>query len=167
MRRIQGAVHVFNTPRVPWTVPVTAVNFRSFEARRYQDVPPGGQVRVDHNSNISLVTKESDEKIRVEFAYTTSYGPLGLIKIEGNLVYTGKGAGEGAEAWAKDRNLPTDIAQHVHSAIMASAVPQAVGLAKDLRMPPPIPLPQVQIKGKGAGAPTAGKGPDKFSPEIG
>ena len=148
-------------------MPVTGVQFRSFEARRYQDPAANAQIRVDHNSNIGLVTKDSEEKIRVEFAYTTSYGPIGLIKIEGTLGYTGPTAGAAADAWGKDRNLPTDVAQHVHSAIMAAAVPQAVGLAKDLRLPPPIPLPQVQIKGKGGPAGPAPSGPDKFSPEIG
>jgi hypothetical protein len=143
---------------------VTAVQFRTFEARRYQDPAPSAQIRIDHNSNIANCSLDG-EKLRIDFAYTTSYGPIGVIKVEGTLVFQDAKAADAFEAWGKTRNLPPDIAQTVHSAIMASAVPQAVSLAKDLRLPPPIPLPQVQIQGKGkAPAPSADKG---WSPEIG
>lgn len=147
-------------------MPVTAVAFKSLEARRYQDAVPNTQIRIDHNSTITLVARESDDRIRVEFGYTTSYGPLGVIKVEGALHFTGPTAGAAADGWATTRNLPTDVAQQVHSAIMSSAVPEAVGLAKDIRLPPPIPLPQIQFQGQQPAAKPAAK--DSYgSPEIG
>ena len=73
-----------------------------------------------------------------------------------------------ADGWATTRNLPSDVAQQVHSAIMASAVPEAVGLAKDIRLPPPIPLPQIQFQGQQAGAAAKPAAKDTYgSPEIG
>ena len=41
--------------------------------------------------------------------------------------------------------MPNEIASHLHTAIMHACVPQAVGIAKDLTLPPPIPLPQVKL----------------------
>jgi hypothetical protein len=146
-------------------MPVTGVVLKALEARRYQDPVPNTQIRIDHNSTITLVAKESDDRIRVEFGYTTSYGPLGVVKVEGSLHYTGANAAAAADGWATTRNLPSDVAHQVHSAIMAAAVPEAVGLAKDIRLPPPIPLPQIQFQGQ-AKAPPAVK--DSYgSPEIG
>ena len=146
-------------------MPVTGIVLKSLEARRYQDAVPNTQIRIDHNSTITLVAKESDDRIRVEFGYTTSYGPLGVIKVEGALHFTGPTAGAAADGWATTRNLPSDVAQQVHSAIMASAVPEAVGLAKDIRLPPPIPLPQIQFQGQQAAKPPV---KDSYgSPEIG
>jgi hypothetical protein len=142
---------------------VTAVNLKALEARRYQDLVPNTQIRIDHNSTITLVVRESDDRIRVEFGYTTSYGPLGVVKVEGTLQYSGPNAGAAADGWATTRNLPSDVAQQVHSAIMASAVPEAVGLAKDIRLPPPIPLPQIQFQGQAKPAAKDTYG----SPEIG
>ncbi|HUR26522.1 MAG TPA: hypothetical protein VM327_10965 [Candidatus Thermoplasmatota archaeon] len=147
-------------------MPVTGVVLKALEARRYQDLVPNTQIRIDHNSTITLVAKESDDRIRVEFGYTTSYGPLGVVKVEGSLHYTGANATAAADGWATTRNLPSDVAQQVHSAIMAAAVPEAVGLAKDIRLPPPIPLPQIQFQGQAKAAAPAVK--DSYgSPEIG
>ena len=146
-------------------MPVTAVALKALEARRYQDLVPNTQIRIDHNSTINLVAKESEDRIRVEFGYTTSYGPLGVVKVEGSLHYAGPDATAAADGWAATRNLPSEVAQQVHSAIMASAVPEAVGLAKDIRLPPPIPLPQIQFQGQAAAKPAP---KDTYgSPEIG
>lgn len=144
-------------------MPVTAVNLKSLEARRYQDPTPNTQIRIDHNSTITLVVKEADDRLRIEFGYTTSYGALGVVKVEGALHFQTPDAGAAADGWATTRNLPPEMAQVVHSTIMASAVPEAVGLAKVIRLPPPIPLPQIQFQ-------QAAKPPVKDSygsPEIG
>lgn len=148
-------------------MPVTAVQLKALEARRFTDPAPNSQIRIDHNSTITMVVKESADRLRIEFGYTTSYGPLGVVKVEGALLWQDPAAGEAADAWASTRNLPANVAQQVHSAIMSAAVPEAVGLAKDIRLPPPIPLPQVQIQGaKPPGS--APPKPDSWgSPEVG
>ncbi|MES2154745.1 MAG: hypothetical protein V4510_06370 [bacterium] len=147
-------------------MPVTNIVFKSLEARRYQDLQPNQQVRIDHNSTITLVAKEAVDRMRVEFGYTTSYGPLGVVKIEGVLSFTDPAAGTAADGWASTRNLPPEMAQQVHSAIMGMAVPEAVGLAKEIRLPPPIPLPQIQFQQPATA--TAKPVKDSYgSPEIG
>ena len=149
-------------------VPVTAVQLKALEARRFQDAQPNTQIRIDHNSTITMVVKEATDRLRIDFGYTTSYGALGVVKIEGALVFTDPAAHEAADAWSTTRNLPPAIAQQVHSAIMSAAVPEAVGLAKDIRLPPPIPLPQIQFQGA-AGKPAAvpAKVDSWGSPEVG
>lgn len=147
-------------------MPVTGVQLKALEARRFQDAPANTQIRIDHNSTITMVVKDGQDRLRVEFGYTTSYGPLGVVKVEGALFYTDPAAGEAADQWASTRNLPQAVAQQVHSAIMSAAVPEAVGLAKDIRLPPPIPLPQIQFQGQ-AKAGTAAKADSWGSPEVG
>lgn len=147
---------------------MTAVHLKALEARRFQDPTPNTQVRVDHNSTITMVVKEAGDRLRVEFGYTTAYGPLGVVKVEGSLVYADPAAAEAADTWATTRNLPANVAQQVHSAIMAAAVPEAVGLAKTLRLPSPIPLPQIQFQGQTKpGAQAAAKVDSYGSPEVG
>jgi hypothetical protein len=43
--------------------------------------------------------------------------------------------------------MPNQIASQIHTAVMHTCVPEAVGIAKNLGLPPPIPLPQVKIGG--------------------
>jgi hypothetical protein len=146
-------------------VPVISITLKSIEARKYTEPVGAQQIRVDHNSTINVVAKEAPDRMRIEFGYTTSYGPLGVVKLEGAMAYTDPNAGLAADGWAETRNLPPEMAQQVHGAIMAACVPEAVGLAKDLRLPSPIPLPQIQFQGQAAKAPAK---PDSYgSPEVG
>lgn len=144
---------------LPPLVPVAGVQFRSIEARRYQD-KFAGQVRVDHNSNFQSVTQQGDA-LRIDFAFTTSYGAIGMIKIEGSLAWKGDAAPVLAH-WTEKRALPPEVAQEVHGGVLGACMPEAVMLARDLRMPPPMPIPQVKFQQKDAAAeaPAPHDGPD-------
>lgn len=122
------------------------INIKSIEARRYvkPDKRPK-KIRIDHNSSISRFSAENDTNAEVEFQYTASYGSTGLIRLEGTLAYQGEKAKEMAEQWNDSNKLPDELASRIHTAIMHSCVPQAVTIAKDLMLPPPIPLPQVKL----------------------
>lgn len=122
------------------------VQLESIEARRYlkhNERPK--QVRIDHNSTVRQISNVKDNEATIEFQYTASYGPIGMIKIEGSLVYEADDAKKVAEEWNTSHKMPNETASTIHTAVMHSCVPQAVGIAKDIRLPPPIPLPQVRL----------------------
>ena len=125
---------------------IKKVQLKSIEARRYtgRDEKPR-QIRIDHNSTVTQVYHVQGEDTNVDFQYTASYGPVGMIKIEGSLVYENKDAKQIATQWNESRKMPNQVASTIHTAVMHSCVPQAVGIAKDLGLPPPIPLPQVRL----------------------
>ena len=136
------------------------VQLKSIEARRYSDTTAQPkQVRIDHNSNISRMEKIKEEAI-IDFQYTASYGPVGLIKIEGSMQYSGENIQTFVNEWNEKRKMPNEIASGIHTAIMHACVPQAVGIAKDLRLPPPIPLPQVRMGKPGNKQVKGGLGPE-------
>jgi len=122
------------------------IQLKSIEARRYinRNEHPK-QVRIDHNSTVSQMIDEKENQTTIEFQYTASYGSVGMIKLEGSLLYENDDAKKISKEWKETRKMPNQIASHVHTAVMHACVPQAVGLAKDLGLPPPIPLPQVRI----------------------
>jgi hypothetical protein len=125
---------------------IKSIRLKSMEARRYinLDEKPR-QIRIDHNSTITRFSASSDTNATVEFQYTTSYGAVGIIRMEGSLIYEGKDARKVAEGWTKTGKMPDDVAGKLHTAIMHACVPEAVFIAKDLALPPPIPLPQISI----------------------
>lgn len=122
------------------------IELKSIEARRYikRNERPK-QVRIDHNSTVSQISDVTDGEALIEFQYTASYGPVGMIKIEGSLLYEGDDAKKISSEWSKTRKMPNQIASNVHTAVMHTCVPEAVGIAKNLGLPPPIPLPQVRL----------------------
>ena len=68
-----------------------------------------------------------------------------MIKLEGSLLYENNDAKKISEEWNKTRKMPNQVASHIHTAVMHTCVPEAVGIAKNLGLPPPIPLPQVRL----------------------
>ena len=122
------------------------IQLKSIEARRYinRNERPK-QVRIDHNSTVSQMIDEKENQTTIEFQYTASYGSVGMIKLEGSLLYENDDAKKISKEWKETRKMPNQIASHIHTAVMHACVPQAVGIAKDLGLPPPIPLPQVRI----------------------
>ena len=122
------------------------IQLKSIEARRYinRDERPK-QVRIDHNSTISNISTIQDKKSVIDFQYTASFGPVGMIKLEGSLVYEGDDSKKISNEWNKTHKMPNPIASHIHTAVMHACVPEAVSIAKDLGLPPPIPLPQGRL----------------------
>ena len=125
---------------------ITAIKLKTIEARRFvepDDKPR--QIRIDHNSQVTQLISTADRALSIEFQYTASYGPIGIIKLEGTLLCEDDDAKKIAKEWLDTRKMPDQFASNVHTAVMHACVPEAVGVAKDLGLPPPIPLPQVKL----------------------
>jgi len=134
------------------------IQLKTIEARRYtslNDRPK--KVRIDHNSSITQMNSIKEKQTLIDFQYTASYGPVGMIKLEGSLVYENDDAKKITSEWQNNRKMSGEIASRIHTAVMHACVPEAVGIAKNLGLPPPIPLPQVKI---GDNAKKAQAGPE-------
>jgi hypothetical protein len=134
------------------------IQLKSIEARRYiglNERPK--EVRIDHNSTVTHFSEVKDKEVTIDFQYTASYGPIGMIKLEGSIFCEDDDAKKIAKEWNETRKMPNQVASHIHTAIMHACVPEAVTVAKDLGLPPPIPLPQVRL---GATPTTGQSGPE-------
>jgi len=134
------------------------IQLKSIEARRYLNLNERPkQVRIDHNSTVSHISDIKEKQATIDFQYTASYGPVGMIKLEGSLIYENDDAKKISKEWNDTRKMPDQLASQIHTAVMHACVPEAVGIAKDLGLPPPIPLPQVRL---GASAKKGQAGPE-------
>jgi hypothetical protein len=146
-------------------MPVKGVELLSIDAKRYaRELQRVGQVRIDHNSTVTVIKEQAGQPstASIEFRYTASYGALGIISIEGALLWESDArvdAHKLSESWRASAQMPPDVASEIHTAVMRVCVPEAVGIAKNLQLPPPIPLPQVQIQAQGKPA-AQGHGPE-------
>ena len=134
------------------------IQLKSIEARRYINLNERPkEVRIDHNSTVTHFGEVKDKDVTIEFQYTASYGPVGMIKLEGSILYEDDDAKKIAKEWNETHKMPNQVASHIHTAVMHACVPEAVTVAKDLGLPPPIPLPQVRL---GATPKTGQSGPE-------
>lgn len=141
---------------------VSNLLLRNVEARRFLKVAPTPmQVRIDNNLSVTLIRPEG-AAAHVEFNYTAVYGPLGVIKIEGEFLYSGALAQQAAKEWEEKKQMPGEAASEIHTTIMHACLPEAVTLARSVQLPPPIPMPMVKFEKKegGAGAKISGGSPE-------
>ena len=58
------------------------------EAKRYSRANEKlGAIRIDHNSTVTLVKEVTPQEAMIEFRYTATYGPIGVIRIEGTMSF--------------------------------------------------------------------------------
>ena len=133
-------------------MPVTRLELTGIEAKRYSKTNERhGNIRIDHNSTVTLVREMTPQEAMIEFRYTATYGPIGVIRIEGNMVFQCDAKAFETQ-WRTTNQMAPENASEIHSTVMRACVPQAVGIAKDLQLPPPIPLPTVQFQQPAAAA---------------
>jgi hypothetical protein len=129
-------------------MPVKSVDLTSIEARRFSGREEKiRNVRIDNNSTVTLITELNDSEANIDFRYTANYGGIGIIKIEGTILYECD-APELAQKWSTTSNMPNETASEIHTAIMRFCVPEAMLISRDIKLPPPFPLPQVNIQKK-------------------
>jgi len=118
-----------------------------------------GNVRIDNNGSVTLVTEVNAREAAVDFRFTTNYmapeGVIGRIQIEGKVLFEGD-ASAIVRSWTGQGRMPDDVASEVLTVIMNNCIPEATVIARDLRLPPPIPIPPIQVQT--AGPPPKGKG---------
>lgn len=141
-------------------MPVLRLELTGIEAKRYSRAnEKHGAIRIDHNSTVTLVKEVSPQEALIEFRYAATYGAIGVIRIEGSMSFQCDAKAFETQ-WRTTSQMAPEVASEVHSAVMRVCVPQAVVVAKDLQLPPPIPLPAVNFQQP------AQKGPTVHGPEV-
>ncbi|HHE75809.1 MAG TPA: hypothetical protein ENL31_01610 [Candidatus Aciduliprofundum boonei] len=98
------------------------------------------EIRIDNNSTILSISYQDEKKVKISFKFTITYSGIGMIALDGMLIYEGN-AREIAEEWKKKHRMPDKVAQEVHATIINNCIIEAVWIAKEVRLPPPIPPP--------------------------
>ncbi len=125
-------------------MPIKSFELVSIEAKRFsklgEKIP---HLRVDHNTSVTSLSVVSDSQVQIDFRFTVNYVGVGMIKIEGRVVWEGEGKTL-ASQWAQTNAIPNEVFNPILAAIYANCMPSAVVSARDIGLPPPIPPLQVQ-----------------------
>jgi len=129
-------------------MPAKGFQLIAIEAKRHRKSAPQKQVRIDHNTTILSVKKKSKNEMIVELRYTVSYGLLGIVQLDCEIVYVEERDLEAAaKKWEREHKLPDDIAEAVHNRALAQGSFEVLNIAKKMNLPPPfkVEIPQIKI----------------------
>jgi len=126
------------------------LKYTEIGAKRFSEAK--GRINVNNNSTITSVDLV-DDKVSIEFLFISSYEPnVGEIRIKGNISLSD--SKENIERTVKEweesgqKNLPADMAEDVHNAIISNCVIETVILAREIQLPSPMPVPKISMKDK-------------------
>ena len=98
-------------------------------------------------ADLSLANKKQ-AGLRFEFEFTSVYDPkVGDITMNGEVIFLAdeKKSKEIVKGWKKEKKVPKEITSSVLNTVLQKCNIQALILARDINLPPPIPLPKVNV----------------------
>jgi len=105
-------------------------------------------VRIDHNSSVTKIKQITKDSFDIYFRFTANYKSIGRIELEGRLMIK-DAPSDLASKWRDKNEMPNEIANQVHSAIIQNCIPKSVLIAREVQLPPPIPMPKVNVPKNG------------------
>ncbi|MEL9998858.1 MAG: hypothetical protein QXG55_00420 [Thermoplasmata archaeon] len=120
----------------------------SIEAKRYiraDTLIP--EVKIDTNSTVTEIRAIDKNQAEIEFRFSANYSGIGIIVMEGSLIWEGN-VQKLENEWKTKHMLPDEVVSELHGVIINNCIIEAVIISKEIRLPPPIP-PPVQIGQKG------------------
>ena len=145
---------------------IVKIQLKAIEARRHEEPSRQKRIEIKHNTTMLSVKENDDDAVDVEFRYSVSYGALGIVNLEGKVIYDCKKesglATQIINNWRENNKLPQEIAEKVHNAILAHGTFEIINLSKKINLPPPvkIEIPQIKINKGGSSAKTNIPGPE-------
>ena len=120
----------------------------SIEAKRFSTVGEKlMNVRIDHNNVVTSVMPLNQTDVSIEFRFTANYSGIGFVRMDGKLVVAddSRSPESIAKEWGSTNNMPPELANIVHNAVISNCIITATIITRDIQLPPPVPLPQVDM----------------------
>lgn len=135
-------------------MPVVGLQFNKIVVDKHG--PVKGKVSVNNNVVIKDVEKtdlsvgaNKQGALKFHFEFTAVYEPkVANITLVGFLTFFEKPEQVKAiaDSWKKDKKIPKDVMSSVLNTVLSRCNIEALILAREVNLPPPIPLPKVQVK---------------------
>ena len=135
-------------------MPVVGLAFNKITIEKFG--PVKGKISVNNNVVLKDIEKTDlsigagkQGALKFHFEFTANYEPkLANITIIGFLTFFEKPEQVKVivDGWKKDKKIPKDVMSSVLNTVLSRCNVEAIILAREVNLPPPIPLPKVTVK---------------------
>ena len=146
-------------------MPTTSFRLISIEAKSHRKAARQKELQINHSTTILSTRTKNDKQLSVEVRYSVSYGLLGMVQLDCEVVYSNeeeKIIESAQNKWDKVHKLPEKITAELYNRVLGEGSFEVLTIARKLGLPPPfkVEVPQVKMENKG------NKKPKTNSPEI-
>ncbi len=135
-------------------MPVVGLAFNKIVVEKHN--PVKGKVQVNNNVTVKDVEKtdlnigsSKQGALKFHFEFNAKYEPkIADITMVGFLTFFEKpdAVKEILDSWKKDKKIPKEVMSSVLNTVLSRCNVEAMLLAREVNLPPPIPLPKVTVK---------------------
>ena len=146
-------------------MPTTSFRLISIEAKSHRKAARQKELQINHSTTILSSRTKNDKQLSVEVRYSVSYGLLGMVQLDCEVIYSNeeeKIIKSAQKEWDKVHKLPEKITAELYNRVLGEGSFEVLTIARKLGLPPPfkVEVPQVKMEQKG------NKKPITSSPEI-
>ena len=146
-------------------MPTTSFRLISIEAKSHRKAARQKELQINHSTTILSSRTKNDKQLSVEVRYSVSYGLLGMVQLDCEVIYSNEEERiikSAQNEWDKVHKLPEKITAELYNRVLGEGSFEVLTIARKLGLPPPfkVEVPQVKMEQKG------NKKPNTSSPEI-
>ena len=145
-------------------MPTTAFRLISVEAKSHRKAARQKELQINHSTTILSSRIRSENKLNVEIRYSVSYGLLGMVQLDCEVIYSDKmnnSVKSAQEQWEKEHKLPKEVTEELYNRVLGEGSFEVLNIARKLGLPPPFKIEVPQIKmGKNKNISTSTNSPE-------
>ena len=130
-------------------MPTTAFRLISIEAKSHRKATRQKELQINHSTTILASRVKNDTQLNVEIRYSVSYGLLGMVQLDCEVVYSNEDKSvikKSQEKWEKEHKLPKSMTEELYNRVLGEGSFEVLNVARKLGLPPPFKIEVPQVK---------------------
>ena len=130
-------------------MPTTAFRLISIEAKSHRKAARQKELQINHSTTILSSRTKSDTQLSVEIRYSVSYGLLGMVQLDCEVIYSDDDKNiikSSQQKWEKEHKLPEKITGEVYNRVLGEGSFEVLNIARKLGLPTPFKMEVPQVK---------------------
>ena len=102
-------------------MPTTAFRLISIEAKSHRKAARQKELQINHSTTILSSRIKSDNQLNVEIRYSVSYGLLGMVQLDCEVIYSDENKNTiktSQSKWEKEHKLPEKITGELYNRVL-------------------------------------------------
>ena len=133
-------------------MPTTAFRLISIEAKSHRKAARQKELQINHSTTILSSRMKNDTQLNVEIRYSVSYGLLGMVQLDCEVIYSNEDKNvikSAQKKWENEHKLPEKMTGELYNRVLGEGSFEVLNIARKLGLPPPfkIEVPQVKMSG--------------------
>ncbi|OIR23504.1 MAG: hypothetical protein BEU00_02530 [Marine Group III euryarchaeote CG-Epi3] len=127
----------------------TAFRLISIEAKSHRKAARQKELQINHSTTILSSRMKNETQLNVEIRYSVSYGLLGMVQLDCEVLYSNEDRNlieTAQKKWESEHKLPEKLTAELYNRVLGEGSFEVLNIARKLGLPPPFKVEVPQVK---------------------